>query len=103
MLIFGILVAVVGWLVCGWVAYGLVLGHFTRAFPYSNNSNLRNAAFLFGPAALLVELTHPPYTFRLRHLPLKERWDIYKKMFPYLSSEAGAREEFEREYPQPWF
>lgn len=55
-------VGLVGWAVCGWLAYGVTLGHFMRAYPISHRhaalrTRTKSVAWAMaagGPLGLLV-------------------------------------------------
>jgi len=83
------------WLICGYFAYGLTLGHFDHKFPCADNRQPAIFLGVFGPFGLIVSgvMTGPPYHWRITERSVEERWEIFHREFPDLS-----REYFERQY-----
>ncbi len=59
------------WAVCGFVAYGLWMGHYAHEFPRNNEDVVAPVAAALGPISLAVELVMdgPRYYWSLRPPP----------------------------------
>jgi hypothetical protein len=78
------------------IAWCLILGTFTKAFPYCNNTDAANIA-IFGPiavaAGIICCLEHKCVGWMLFPRPYEERWQIF------LEQCEGC---FSREYFDTW-
>jgi hypothetical protein len=82
------------WVACGYMNYGLTLGHGTHRYP--DQSNVGFAVFMGvgGPFAVpAVLVTCSPYHWRTVPLTTEQRWQEFHKSAPDLS-----REYFEQHY-----
>jgi len=77
------------WLICGVIAYGVILGTFTRRFPWSRSAIMALLLAIFGPITLISSLIFAAGTghfgFRLVPLTKEQRWEAHKRSFPELS------------------
>ena len=86
------MILILAWLVCGVVAYGLVLGTFTARWPEYYHGWFALTLGLFGgPISIVCVLFESPRVFRFRPLTKEERWASYKKKYPF-----SSREQFEK-------
>ena len=91
------------WVVCGFLAYGLILGHFTHEFPYMNNARYAMLVGCTGPFGLLVMIMfnlidcNGTFYWRVKPLSVYKRWEIYQKEYP-LTSGNGGFERFRDQY-----
>lgn len=82
---------VVGWIVCSFVSYGLILGGFTHRFPYFRQAQNSFISCLFGPVSLLSALIflwlspEMRWYWRVRPLTKAERWAAHKNEWPSLT------------------
>lgn len=87
---------VLGWIICGVLAYGMTLYNFTEMFPYLNHKGIARWMGICGPIGILVcfrNVEHKGFMWRARSL--QERWEIYQGTYQY----PGTLEEFKRLYP----
>ena len=81
-------VALLFWLICGYVNYGLTLGHYTHKYP--DQAHLKYAiswSFIGGLIGLPIVLSDSPYHWRTTPLTTEERWAEFNKLFPALGRE----------------
>ena len=86
-----LLIILIFWITCGYIAHGYALGYFTHKFPWSDHASFCRFAYIFGPFALVGELLHPPLHYLQTPLTIEQRWEAFHKEWPILS-----REDFER-------
>jgi hypothetical protein len=78
---------VVVWAICGVLAYGLTLHHFTEKFPAYKHHELTRLVVLLGPGGLVAAfLGGRPYGLRFRHLSPDERLAIFLREYPGLTA-----------------
>jgi len=88
-------IIIVLWVVCGFFNYGLTLGYFIHKFPEADHRGAAFAIAILGPCGAPASLLFggPPYHWRLKSLPVEERWKAFHEQFPDLD-----REYFEKVY-----
>jgi len=80
---------------CAVIAYGLILGVFTREFPYMRHTEPSVTAcvcgLLFGVFGLIPTLifclTRQPLAWRWKPLTKEQRWKIFDQEFGFLGRE----------------
>jgi hypothetical protein len=83
------------WIGCGVIARGLVLGEFSYRFPYMRHTAEGRLATITGPMGLAAALIsgYRFKHFRLRHIPEKQRREIFMR-----ENEILGVEYFDRNY-----
>lgn len=72
-------IVVVGWLVCSFLTYGLLLGTFTHRYPYMRNTKDAIVLSVFGPFGVVVELMLGDFKWRLKPPSKEERWQAFSE------------------------
>lgn len=84
---------VAGWVGCGVLVYGFLLGDWQHRFPYMKHEEVIGAA-LFGPLALPTIILSGCKHWSLRHRTFEERWNYFLKTYDGILT----REYFEERY-----
>lgn len=81
--------ALIGWIACGILAYGLLLYAFTAEFPWDQNIGIAILGLIGGPlglfGGLFVSVLVGHFGVRLVPLTYEERWAHFHRRRPTLS------------------
>lgn len=81
-----VLLVVLLWITCGYLARGMALGHFQHKYPDQSSAAFVNSFCLGGPMALVVALVEEdrPYQYTQHTRTTQERWEAFQERFPGL-------------------
>jgi len=76
-----LLLALILWIGCGYIARGYWIGHFTDEYPEQNAEEGSGVCYAVGPVALFAELTQPGKHWMAHGYSCQQRWNAFNAKY----------------------
>lgn len=75
------------WALCGFVAWGISIGHWTCMYPSQSHVGISAIMAVAGPFGIAGMLTTAPIRWRIKPLTYEQRWQVFHAEYSVLSRE----------------